>query len=58
MKLGQYPGTNENKSKTQQPRLAVNSSKNLTIGGGLEGFPADLNRWDSQGVRDERFFWH
>jgi hypothetical protein len=24
----------------------------------LEGFPADLNRWDSQGVRCERFFWH
>jgi Tannase and feruloyl esterase len=24
----------------------------------LEGFPPDLNRWDSQSVRGERFFWH
>jgi ABC-type uncharacterized transport system substrate-binding protein len=24
----------------------------------LEGFPADLNRWDSQEVRSERFFAH
>ena len=26
--------------------------------GALEDFPADLNRWDSQGVRGERLFWH
>ena len=31
---------------------------NANADGTLEGFPADLNRWDSQEVRGERFYWH
>jgi NitT/TauT family transport system permease protein len=30
----------------------------LGLGAGLKRFPADLNLWDSQRVRDERVFAH